>query len=557
MKRLFYYIALFVSLAATKGKPLLLIAGGACIASSVDAQQMNTRYCSAANFNQYIIVPASACPGGVEGWRNYGVDSMLWRFKKNWILGDTTIVTGYLTAPSITNKLPIADFYWNNLTGHPDSISYFINDAGYITSASIASKVNYTDTASMLSTVWSNTANRVRYVDTTAMLSPLWNNIASKENALGFTPYNATNPAGYITSSAIGGKVNYTDTAGMLSSVWANITANGSNFANYTPIARTISTTSPLSGGGDLSANRTLSIADAVADGSTKGAATFTAADFNAASGNISLDYTNGQAANGSVKGFLSAADWTTFNNKQAALSGTGFVKISGTTISYDNSTYLTVEVDGSVTNEIELPSQTGNNGKVLSTNGTTPSWITASSGTATSVGLSSSDLSVSGSPITTSGNITANLSTTGVSAGNYDWVTVDTKGRVTAAGNMATPIAIAAGARNFGTAYQISTTVQSSISVSSQLSCALSLTGGQSGTITMEISPNGSTGWIYIGQISGSNTGTLTVGLSTNQITGGSIRAELPIGYYWRLTTNNLVGTPTYTFNGGSYITY
>jgi hypothetical protein len=38
----------------------------------------------------------------------------------------------------------------------------------------------------------------------------------------------------------------------------------------------------------------------------------------------------------------LSSADWSTFNGKQAALNGTGFVKISGTTISYDNSTYLT-----------------------------------------------------------------------------------------------------------------------------------------------------------------------------------------------------------------------
>ena len=44
--------------------------------------------------------------------------------------------------------------------------------------------------------------------------------------------------------------------------------------------------------------------------------------------------------ATGSQNGFLSSADWTTFNAKQTALSGTGFVKISGTTISYDNSTY-------------------------------------------------------------------------------------------------------------------------------------------------------------------------------------------------------------------------
>jgi hypothetical protein len=46
--------------------------------------------------------------------------------------------------------------------------------------------------------------------------------------------------------------------------------------------------------------------------------------------------------ASGSQNGLLSSTDWTTFNGKQAALSGTGFVKISGTTISYDNSTYLT-----------------------------------------------------------------------------------------------------------------------------------------------------------------------------------------------------------------------
>jgi hypothetical protein len=59
-----------------------------------------------------------------------------------------------------------------------------------------------------------------------------------------------------------------------------------------------------------------ISIADAVADGTTKGAPSFTASDFNATAGNISIDYTNGQAASGSVKGFLTSADWTTFNNK-------------------------------------------------------------------------------------------------------------------------------------------------------------------------------------------------------------------------------------------------
>jgi hypothetical protein len=59
----------------------------------------------------------------------------------------------------------------------------------------------------------------------------------------------------------------------------------------------------------------TVSIPDASADGSTKGAATFTAADFNSTSGVISLDYTNGQKASASQPGFLSAANWSTFNN--------------------------------------------------------------------------------------------------------------------------------------------------------------------------------------------------------------------------------------------------
>jgi len=46
--------------------------------------------------------------------------------------------------------------------------------------------------------------------------------------------------------------------------------------------------------------------------------------------------------ASGSANGFLSSTDWTTFNNKQTQLNGTGFVKASGTSITYDNSTYLT-----------------------------------------------------------------------------------------------------------------------------------------------------------------------------------------------------------------------
>lgn len=67
-----------------------------------------------------------------------------------------------------------------------------------------------------------------------------------------------------------------------------------------------------------------------------------------------------------------------------------------------------------------------------------TRSWVlglgyTTNVGTLTSVGIASSDFTISGSPVTTSGNITANLNTSGVTAGFYGGVTVTNKGIVTA----------------------------------------------------------------------------------------------------------------------------
>lgn len=60
--------------------------------------------------------------------------------------------------------------------------------------------------------------------------------------------------------------------------------------------------------------------------------------------------------------------------------------------------------------------------------------------GSVTSVTVSGdSDISSSGSPITTSGTINLSLSTTGVGAGTYKSVTVDTRGRVTAGTNPTT----------------------------------------------------------------------------------------------------------------------
>ncbi len=93
---------------------------------------------------------------------------------------------------------------------------------------------------------------------------------------------------------------------------------NGSSWATSSAAGAVtaVTGTPPIaSSGGSAPA---ISIGNAAADGTTKGAATFTANDFDASTGVISIDYTNGQAASGSNKGFLTSTDWTTFNNKGA-----------------------------------------------------------------------------------------------------------------------------------------------------------------------------------------------------------------------------------------------
>jgi hypothetical protein len=213
-------------------------------------------------------------------------------------------------------------------------------------------------------------------------------------------------PTPYINNGVL-----YRDTA---TNLWKSATIG--TLLGYTPVtsARTISTTAPLTGGGDLSADRTFAITQSsasadgylsstdwntfnnkenfLASGTTaqyyRGDKTFqtlntlavpentnlyyTQARFDTAFGNKSttnlaegtnLYYTDARArasitgtapidvsggvvsisqAGGASNGYLSSTDWNIFNNKQAALNGTGFVKISGTTISYDNNTYLT-----------------------------------------------------------------------------------------------------------------------------------------------------------------------------------------------------------------------
>ena len=107
-----------------------------------------------------------------------------------------------------------------------------------------------------------------------------------------------------ITTTPINGHL-----LGFDGTFWVNKTI--ASWLGFTPVtnARTIATTSPLQGGGDLSANRTLSILQA----------------------SISQD------------GFLGQTDWNTFNSKfnLPALNSGSVLFSNGTTIAQDNSNFF------------------------------------------------------------------------------------------------------------------------------------------------------------------------------------------------------------------------
>jgi hypothetical protein len=177
-----------------------------------------------------------------------------------------------------------------------------------------------------------------------------WN---GKQNALGFTPYNATNPAGYISSSALtpyallagatfSGAIaapNVTDsaltsgncvqasTAGILTTVsgpcgisTGSVTVTGSpTSGQVTEFSGGTSITNATSAHIQTAIGAGVYDASGAAATAQSNAETYASNASNLSSGTVAL--ARMAQSSTSTSGYLSSTDWNTFNNKQAALT--------------------------------------------------------------------------------------------------------------------------------------------------------------------------------------------------------------------------------------------
>jgi hypothetical protein len=99
-------------------------------------------------------------------------------------------------------------------------------------------------------------------------------------------------------------------------------------------------------------------------------------------------------------------------------------------------------------------------------------------------------------------------------------------------------PIVITAPVRSLNTSYQPNANRNVSVTCSVSITSTLSLAGGQSGTISLQMSPDNIT-YTTVQTATNNNTGTLTVGLNTSAAQACALTCTVPMGYYYKLATS------------------
>nr|AUN37447.1 putative autotransporter protein [uncultured bacterium] len=268
-------------------------------------------------------------------------------------------------------------------------------------------------------------------------------------------------------------------------------------------------------------------LTNAVADGATKGIAAFNTSDFNSTAGIITIDYINGQAATSGQKGFLTSADWITFNNKVSSGAATS----SGLTMNTSRILGRTTASAGNI-EEITIGPGLSLSAGVLSN--------TSSGGTVTVVGSGA----LASTAIVTGGTTTLIQTPSSTT-------TIDTNGNISTPGSLTTGAgSTAAGAFDMGQG-----TAQSLIANTFTIMAPTSLPAGGLGYV---VPSTASTGFLFATNVSGvmtithDNTVARTIASGTSALGTSAISS----GACATVVTTSATGTATtdtvlWGFNG------
>lgn len=112
---------------------------------------------------------------------------------------------------------------------------------------------------------------------------------------------------------------------------------------------------------------------------------------------------------------------------------------------------------------------------------------------------------------------------------------------------------------RTLNSAFQASSTRDAMVSYTVDVAATLTLTGGATGTVTLQYADDSgfTTSVVTVQSSVNGNSGALTIGLNLTQTGTCSLSGMIPAGKYAKLVTTNTAGSPTFTFRAAQEVLF